>query len=376
MKTKDELKTLLEQIKNKGYLLKDYSLTEYDIKDIISNNLKKCRDEAFYKYNTENLKNDSPEQFNIYNIKKIPIEKYYKDKFKDLPQEEINDLIKNSRNEEITEETFKDFAEIEAEIKKHFNKRTDSEILNRLTKEVYLKFELNGVWRYDVEKKSFEEIKNILEQEHKKELIFSNHFGSYSFGRDTAEKMQKIQRTINLILKEDFLNLDLNNIEYNEDLKSIETKINEQQQKIKVRIFGNNKLKIRFSDDTKFKKVRKFFIDTEFNRYTKEVYFLSDTLRDSEIKELGHFALYENKENSFINIKMNYKTLMDYKKRYPKTTFFVGRDEQEKQDLKYIYSFGRDDTWRIDTLKNKVDESRLNEYAKQRTKDLIKRFFL
>ncbi len=340
MKNIKQLKKLLEDIKHKNYLLSEYSFSDYDIEKVISNNLTRHRDNIFNDLNSMQLKSDRADNFKIY--------------------------------KDDGEKAFKDFAEIETEIKKHFSSRTKADTQEELLKEVSLNFELNGE-SWDIRKKPFNEIKAILEREHKKELVFYNYFSEYITTRETSERVNKIVELFNIVLKKN-ISIKFNELDYKEPLDNIADHINKSQDTFKVRLFLNHKLKIRFSDDADFKKIRTLLMNQEFKRYTKEVYFLSDSLTDAEIKELSKMQIAENGEKSFLYISMNEETLKAWKVKKPNVKFILDMD-REQQDIKYIYSFYKNDKYREDSIKKMVAESRLSSYALNQTINLVNTFF-
>jgi hypothetical protein len=362
MKKINELKKQLEQIQSKGYLLKEYSFNNYDITSILENNIKKHRSEIFTKENKLLLKTDREENFNIYREEERPI----KEQYPNLTEEEIKQATKKTT---YTKETLKDFSEIEKEIKNYFSKKTNTDLKKELIKELWLNWE--GC-NWELEKKSFEEIKQTLETQHLKELVFNNYFGEYGVKRDVTERLKKINTLFNIILNKKVV-LDFESLDYCASLNEIQEATNNQQTGFKIKLFLNRKLKIKFTDKKEQAKIRSLFLKDKFDSFQKEFYVLSDSFTNKEYKEMKRdLIVYENGINFFTNLKLNCEELTNFQKEKPKIKIFKYEDlDTEEKRFSCVFHAQKSDEWKKGRIEG-VKETTLDNYTKEKTFKLLR----
>ena len=314
VKTIKQIKTLLEAIQQKGYVLEHrYSFNKYDIDKIVENNLMEHRNKEFNKFNVLKLEKEDIKQFEIEN---------------------------------------KDFAEITKEIKTYFATKGNNDRLKELLEEYRLIFD--KIDRYELGKKSFTEIKAEHEKEHIKELVFGFYNQAYYSKTEITNKLYKIIQMFNIILKTD-IKVDYEKLDYEESLNNIAKHTNEIQNIFKVKIFGNGKIKIKIVDTKQHTKIRELCINKSLSYYTKDFYVLSDSIPTPK-----YINLYENVANTFFKLNLNMQQLEQFKTDYPNVTLF----DDTLENLNYIDGFGKNNLWRIDYIKEAINDSNLNHYSK------------
>jgi hypothetical protein len=324
MKTIKELKQLLKPIKEKNYILKDYSFNDYDIKNIIENNLNKHKGLIFSKYNLLKLKLDRLENFSIFK----------KDK------------------------SLKDFAEIEKEIKNYFLSKTETDKIKELIKDINLNLSFNN---YDLSKKPLKNIFAQLQKEFKKEIVFYNSIG-YSAKDSTENTLNKIVNLFNLVLKTN-ININLNDLDYKTDLKTIETTINDSQNIFKCRLFYNSKMKIKFLNSEYHNKISQLFLNDSFSRFKKVVYVkIEDYKTYKKLFDYKYISIGLLNDKIVLSVDLNTKDIQTLKdnnilyKIYEDST-----DNYYNKDYKKIAGFYNTDDYNIEDIKKSVVISNITE---------------
>lgn len=229
---------------------------------------------------------------------------------------------------------------------------------------------------------SLQDKKEAIFKEHKKDLTFKCHYSDYSKGNDYLKFFNTFKDIINIVLDKDFLSFKHLDINYNDDLINIEDKINLSQNVLKFRVFKNGKIKIKFLNNNEdFDKARKHFLNYELSRYKKEFLVLYDVLKEEDYKKINYLKVYENKENAFIELRLNYFDLQDYKNKYPRT-YFIENNNQNKRlyNIKYVDSILKNDLKSNskyifkNSFLNDLDNSRLNNYAKDKFKSFFNKW--
>ena len=348
MRTLKELKKDLEKLQSKGYYLESYRLDDLTIKNILENNIHKHRNKIFMDNKKYDLETISENDFKIYDENK----------------------------------KLKDFNIIEKEIKNFFNNMSKEDILKDLTRQpkLYIKEEEDN--RMNFFDLSLEDKKQAIFKEHKKDLTFKCYYNDYSKGRDYLNFFNTFKNIINIVLDKDFLSFKDLDINYNDNLINIEDKINKSQDVLKIRVFKNGKIKIKFLNNNEdFNKARKHFLNNELKRHKKNFLVLYDVLKEEDYKNINYLKVYENEENAFIELRLNYFDLQNYKNKYPRTYFIENNNQNTRlYNIKCVDSILKNDlkSNSKDIFKkrflNCLDDSRLNNYAKDRFKSFFNKW--
>ena len=229
---------ILKEIQNKGYTLDGYSFNDYDINSVIEHNLKNYFEKCVSKFNVLNLKN-------------TPEPKVYK-----------------------KDNSLKDFAEVENEVKEYFKqfkpKDRLKELFNqRFSLNNYLENALKVRWYYEVENifNSVEELKTKLNEVIKNNLKFNHYINNYYETYKMRDVLYNINELCEIVLNKSF---DYTKFKDTNDL-NISEHINELQDIFKIKVFKNGKYELKFNDVKDFEKIKESLINEEVENYNKRL---------------------------------------------------------------------------------------------------------
>ena len=284
MKTIKNLKQICTIAQEKGYTLnQDRSLnfSDYDIKNILENNIRIHKENCIKKYNK--LKLDNIKNIDIFN----------------------------------KERTLKDFAEIEKEIKTYFKSFTDKNRISELIKKVNINtnYYFKEKWSlYDYHKNhSQEDFLKDLQEKIKKELVFKLHY-SYGFNTSLYEFFNRFNQLVKLLFNKE-IDFNLNTLPYKADIKEFETLINSSQNVYIVRLFNNGNVKISFKDIKQFETLKELYINYNVELNKKEFYISFENGYKNDNKR-NDLILYSFNDVLFINVKLNLTEKQEIEKKY------------------------------------------------------------